>query len=28
VQLGYKEFAGDYMTGGDTRVALTLKITG
>jgi uncharacterized protein len=28
VQLGYKEFAGDYMTGGDTRIALTLKITG
>jgi uncharacterized protein len=27
VQVGFKEIPGDYMTGQDTRLALTLKIT-
>ena len=26
IQVGYKEFPGDYMTGGDTRLALTFKL--
>jgi uncharacterized protein len=28
VKLGYKEIPGDFMTGGDTRWPMTLKITG
>jgi len=28
IKVGYKEIPGDYMTGQDTRVAMTFKVVG